>query len=548
MNLIDENVERESEEKQKKITKLIIIAIITLIIVVILILIFSVQKKKSTLKISVDGQEQTFKSEMFMMADKKNLYMSEKGEIYISVRNIANMLNVEYFNDEYKGKGEDVTKCCIKAGNEYTSYISGSANIYKVRDNKAKNEEIVKDKSKENSNNSNGTKDVVLPNDYEYEYFTIEDGVRYVDNELYASKSAIELGFNVSIAYDKNNKSVKIYTLDGLMDVAKKNVGSLVVSEDIEYYNKKLLKYGLALIKNSNGDYGITKYINYQGGNHPISCKYSNIKFIESLGCFIVTTSDTNEQGILKADLKGDGSIKTLIDPRYQEINQLTEDGTLYVIRENERYGIIKIVEENSEVKTSTLLKSEYQTIGLSNYTEFGEMTNKYLINGKYIPVKRDDKWGIVSIDGNVIVIPQYDVVGCSTSKTGNPVICIPNLKDGVDALVFGMIANETDNQQGTYNSNNSQTTKYVYSMINSSTSTKIVYYDSVKILQVYVLNEENQKNYFMEFETPDKAVYRLPILETYGETTKNTNSAQNNTTEKSDSDENSTKSENGQN
>ena len=51
---------------------------------------------------------------------------------------------VSYFNDEYRGKGEDVTKCHIKTENEYTSYVAGSSAIYKVRDNKAENEEIKK--------------------------------------------------------------------------------------------------------------------------------------------------------------------------------------------------------------------------------------------------------------------------------------------------------------------------------------------------------------------------------------------------------------------
>lgn len=539
MNLIDENVERESEEKQKRIIKIIIGTIITLIVIVLMILVYSAAKKKNTFKLSVDNETKVFKSDMFLMADKKNLYVSENGEIYLSVRNIANLLNVEYFNDEYKGKGEDVTKCCIKTGNEFTSYIAGSPNIYKVRDNKAKNEEILKSISKGNSD----SKDVIMPNDYEYEYFSIEDGVRYIDNEIYASKKAVELGFNVIIDYDSKNKSIKIYTLDGLMKLAGNKVGSIVVTDEIDYYNKKLLKYGLTLIRNSNNDLGITRYDNYQEGNHLISCKYSDIKFIESLGCFIVTTSDTKEQGILKIDLNGNDSVKTLVDPKYQEINQLTEDGTIYVIKENERYGLIKIVEDdNSEVKTSAVLKTEYQTIGISNYSEYEEMTNKYLINGKYIPVKRDDKWGVVALDGTIIVIPQYDVIGCNISESGKPVICIPNLKEEVDAIVFGTIVNETEENQ---NSRSNKETKYMYSMINSATKSKIGY-DAMEIYSSY---QNNKKNYIMKIETQDKAVYRINIYEAYGEQVRSSDSTKSNTKESSTSSvESSNKNENVQN
>lgn len=218
MNLIDENVEKESEEKQRKITRIIIIAIIFLVSLVIIILLVSVIKKKNTLKFSIDNDSKEFKSEMFLMQDSKTLYTADNGQIYISVRDLANALSVDFYNDEYKGKGEDKSKCYIRTGNEYTSFLSNSSEIYKVRDNKANNSELVKN----NNASKNKGENVITPNDYEYEYFLINDGVRYVNDKIYASQEAIELGFNVNVIYNPKEKIVKIYTLDGLLERIRK--------------------------------------------------------------------------------------------------------------------------------------------------------------------------------------------------------------------------------------------------------------------------------------------------------------------------------------
>ena len=152
------------------------------------------------------------------------------------------MLNYEYYNSEYKKKGEDKTKCQVRIQNEYTSYISNSSQIYKASMLMAQDEE-----ASDNTNNTtqNKTKkdDSDVEKTVEYEYFNIENGVKYIDGEIYASKEAIELGFNVIMTYNEKNKTISIYTLDTLETVAAKNVNLAVIGDNCEYYNKKLLKY-----------------------------------------------------------------------------------------------------------------------------------------------------------------------------------------------------------------------------------------------------------------------------------------------------------------
>ncbi|MBQ3409201.1 MAG: WG repeat-containing protein [Clostridia bacterium] len=508
MNLIDENIERESEDRQKRLIRMILVIIAVLITVVVVILIYSGIKKKNTLTVTINDEKKNFNAGLFLMADKKNFKTSENGEIYISVRELSNMLgdDVGYLNDEYDGKGEDVTKCQIKEDNEYTSYISGSSTIYKVRDNKAENDEIRKNMQNNRNNNEDQP---LLVSDNEYEYFKIDQGVIYENNEIYASESAIELGFNVNIIYDEKNKSVKIYTLDGLMKKAADRVGASVVTDNIDYYNKKLLKYGFVLVKKSNNEYGIQDYINYQEGNYVLSCKYSDIKFIESLESLIVTTSDTQEKGILRIDLDENKSVETLVEPKYREINQITEDGSLYAIKENGRYGLLKVTEDENGVSTENVLKCEYQTIGIDNYSDYEEMNNRFLINGKYIPIKRDNKWGLATREGKVAILPQYDEIGCNISKEGRPAICVPNLKNGSDGIVFGITATNAETSEN----------KTTYVLINADKKDKIGY-DSSEIYSTYLNNE---KAYTMKVTAADGTTYRLNIYDAFSEPAKQT-------------------------
>lgn len=495
MNLIDENIEKESEEKQKKVVKIIIGAIAILIITAILILVIHQIKVKNTLTFSIDNENKKISSDLFLMSDSKKLYTSDDGEIYISVKKLANMLNVAYYNDEYKSKGEDTTKCFIKTENEYTSYISDSSKIYKVID-------LSEVESNQKSNNSTNKNSNVQENDLEYEYFTVNNEVKYVNNEIYASKNAIELGFNVSISYDAKNKSIKIYTLDGLMKAAKnKGVSNVVEEYEYDYYNKKLLKYGYVLIRDSNnGDYGIANYLNYQNGNYVVSCKYSDIKFIESLNSIIVTTSEDKGQGLLS--LESTGNAKKVVEPIYQYMKQLSEDGSLYLVKENNRYGIIKITKDEGEVEAKTVVKSAYEEIGITDNIKYDDMSNKYIINNKYIPVKLNNKWGIISTEGRILIVPQYDHIGCAKNENGKPVIVLPELREGIDVIVFGNDVPSADNK----------TTTISYKMIKATTNEQI----GMDASSIYSVYENNKKEYYMSVILPNQSVTSFNIYNVY--------------------------------
>lgn len=511
MNLIDENEEKEQAESKKRALKIILITIAVLILLAIILIVFSVVKKNNTLKLQIDGKNTNITQGLVLMNDSKNVTI-ENGQIYLSVRKLASALggDIEYYNDEYKNKGEDTTKCYIKIGNEYTSFISNSSQIYKAI--------ILNENEVEGTNNTISQNQIATSNTKnnnsekvtEYEYFNVENGVKYINGEIYASQEAIKLGFNVIMNYNEKNKTITLYTLDALEAIAAKNVNLAVIGDECEYYNKKLLKYGLVLIKNNDGDYGITNYNNYQEGNNIISCIYSNIRFCESSSTVIVTRSDNKKQGIFKIDLvnkKADEKIKA----QYQLIKQLNENMDLYIVKENERYGIIKITGDEITI----ILKTEYQQIGIDGDI-YQNMDSKYIINEKYIPVKIDDKWGIVTIEGKTLITPQYVGIGCNLGKmeSGDPVIVLPNLIGNTDAIVF----------MTTVQGNTS-----LYSIINVQTGTRIGGREATEIYSKY---ENGQRKYYMKIsDSSGNIVGSINIYSVYGVKSKevtNSNDANN--------------------
>lgn len=490
MNLIDENVERAELESKKKTFKLIIIAIIVLVAIACIIVIYSTIKNNSTLKLKLNGSKADFKSELFLMDNNSKNLVEDNGKIYISVKKMAAYLGVEYYNDEYKNKGEDTTKCYIKTSNEYTSYISNSPQIYKA---------IIREELIENpdGNTSNSKANENYQKVVEYEYFTKENSVKFINGEIYVSEDAAELGFNIDISYDKKSKTIAIYTLEGLESAVANVVSNAVIGENIDYTNKKLLKYGLVLIKNANNSYGIANYNNYQEGNYLVSCKYSNIRFCESSGTIIVTTSEDKMQGILKLDLTTN-SAKVLIEPKYQSIKIFDETGTQYVVKQNGKYGIIDIT---GDMET-TILKTQYQQIGIEG-ANYEYMDSKYIINGKYIPVKIDNKWGIVNLNGKTIISPHYVDIGCNLGS-GNGVIILPEFQEGIDGIVFC-----TDK------------TIPEYVIINVQNNSKMI---PINATEIYSKYENNIIKYYMKFSVSDGGVMEVNIYDLFGKKVQTTN------------------------
>ena len=172
----------------------------------------------------------------------------------------------------------------------------------------------------------------------------------------------------------------------------------------------------MVLVKNSSGEYGVNKL---STGESILGTKYAKIKFIESSMNFIVTTED-GKQGI-------SSTTETKITPQYDELNQLDKNLDLYIVKNDNKYGVIN---GNDEI----VIHMEYDKIGIDTM-EFinNNIENQYILYEKYLPVQRDGKWGLMNLNGQIALPVEYDSIGCkkgpSVTKTENNLLLIPEVQ-----------------------------------------------------------------------------------------------------------------------
>ena len=290
------NMKSSNEEKIKKTLKttIVILSVISILIIILIGLLY-VQKKKA-LKIFIDGADNT------KIMDSKIVFEGDK--IYIPIKTFAKQVGYEVFDGEYKQSYiEDKNKCYIKNKDEVTSYVLDSNQIYKkiITTNEVSN----------------------------YEYFEIDEPVKKINGELYASINGISNGCNVAISYNKENNKIDIYTLSKLVTSytaqgTKFEKTSALVGEDVNYSNQKAILYGMMVVKNDEKKFGVCDL----KGQTIIGTKYKSIKFIESLKSFIVKTDD-NKVGIITYEAT------PIIPPEYDNIEQINNQ--LYLVAINKK-------------------------------------------------------------------------------------------------------------------------------------------------------------------------------------------------------------------
>lgn len=385
MNLLENEEFIQKKKKSRTIMTIIIVMIILLLITCGVLLYFMYEIQKNTLKLSIDNKSTNFDSDMFVF---------EGENIYINIKEFAILMGYETHNSEYKDRySEDTTKCYISDSNENASYILNSNTIYK----KATNNE-------------------------DYEYFELEEPVKYINDELYVIKEGMEIGANCFIQYNSNNNFINVISLQNIVNqYAAKFTNSAIADEKADFNNKKALRYGLVVVKSVDEHYGVYN----SKGQEIIGTKYSSISFKEDSQEFTVKT-DEGKMGILSAD----GITK--IEPNYDEIKQISKELNYYLVSNNKKYGIIN---QNGNI----VVYLEYSQIGIDE-SKFpsNDIENPYILFDNCIPVKRDNKWGILDINGKQILPLEYDEIGCiagtQNDKSNNNVLIIPQY----EAIVVG--------------------------------------------------------------------------------------------------------------
>lgn len=150
-------------------------------------------------------------------------------------------------------------------------------------------------------------------------------------------------------------------------------------------------------------------------GKAVLETKYDSISYLSETKDFLV--ENNNKYGIVSKEQE----IKVKI--AYDEIKILDDQNSLYLIKESKRYGVI-------DIDGKVIIPPEYEQIGIdsSKFVQNG-LENPYVLLGKLIPVKNNDLWGFFSIEGEKLTDFKYTEIGCSSSKIANsyPLVNIPS-------------------------------------------------------------------------------------------------------------------------
>ena len=168
----------------------------------------------------------------------------------------------------------------------------------------------------------------------------------------------------------------------------------------------------------------------------------------------------------------------------------------MYIVKIGGKYGLI----EFKDGSVNTILRPEYQQIGIDKV--FENMENEYVIYNKYIPVKMDDKWGVLTKSGKTLITPQFPGIGCDLGETGtgDGVIILPELVNGNDAIVF---LTDAENK--------------LYSIINVQNNAKIGF-NGIDASEIYSLYENNERVYYMKISFETGPAMRVNIYNQFGE------------------------------
>ena len=405
----DNRVKMDKPQKEKMNPKmLILLGTILILIIAIIVILYILQEIKpldTSLKVYVNNQK--------LKSFSENIFKIEDNEIYVNVRQFADLVGYESHSGEYKIDAEDSNKVFVQNKYETASMFLNSTTISKVYTNSSE----------------------------EYKNYTMSKPAKKIDGDIYVISDGIKIACNVSLGYDAEKNTISIGTLEYNYEIynnwAQKN-GYQQVSNDFE--NAKAILYDRVVVKNSEGRYGVINSKNEE----VIGTRYSNIAFDEYTQEFTIT----NNYGKVGIDyINGE----TKINVNYDEIKSIQKENELYLVKSNNKYGII-------DSKSRIVIHQEYDDIGIDispyitstttrinttptpttqtqdevtptavnfiiNAPKNNTNIKQYILFDTVIPVKQDGKYGFFDIKGNQIVDLKYTGVGCyakTAVKTNN--------------------------------------------------------------------------------------------------------------------------------
>ncbi len=150
-------------------------------------------------------------------------------------------------------------------------------------------------------------------------------------------------------------------------------------------------------------------------GTTILEAKYDNITYLPNTGDFLV--ENNKQMGILSK--KGETKVQIM----YDSIELMDSDAGLYAVKKDNKFGVV-------DVKGNIVIYIENDEIGI-DISKFSQnnIKNRYILADSLIPVKKDDYWGLYDKNGNQIVDYKYDSLGYVASNNRNALnlLVIPN-------------------------------------------------------------------------------------------------------------------------
>ena len=365
------NTEPEKSNLKKYILIALIASVVLLIIVLICIVLFSSMQPK-VLTVSIDGNLVDMQNKL----SQDTFIIDENNNVYVSLSDIANEIGYRYYRGVYGSTQqytEDNSKCYLQCDDEVVMYELTSDKIYKTP----------------------------IDENTQYSEFDIAQPVKRSNNKLYVISSALAKGCNLSFSYNPTTNQILISTLPALYKQYndKATAGEYANVDEISdnFNNKKAILYGMLVVK-SGTKYGV---ISLDGSQTYIGTKYDDMEFIEDAQEFLVNANQ--KYGIITKD----GTIKIGLD--YSKIELLDNLNSIYYVENSQgKKGVL-----NRTGKILGKLYVEYDEIGINTLLfPVNDIKNSRLLYDNCIPVKKDGKWAMFDVTGNIISNFNWDNFG----------------------------------------------------------------------------------------------------------------------------------------
>ena len=377
MNLLDEEVSNNKEKKSSNVIKIIIIFIVLIVIAIVGILSYMMYLQGTVLRVYLNDMENA--------QIKDLLVFEEDGTIYVPVRAISSYLGYKCNSGEYSNRSQDSSRCYVENEDEAANLTLNSNKIYKL------NLETKEDN---------------------YTYIYMDKPVKAINGELYITTDGMQIAFNTTFVYDQQNNTITMYTTPYLITSYTNRIldyGYTALSETFE--NEKAILKNM-LVVTDDTYYGV---INATDGTPILECQYDDILYQETTGDFVVCSNE--KYGIIGTDQK------TKVAINYDSIDLMDYDAGLYLVSRNNLYGVI-------DLKGNTVIYAENDQIGIDiSEFEANDLKTGYILINELIPVKRNDKWGLFTIDGKQVVEFEYDSFGyiANSSRDATNLLVIPD-------------------------------------------------------------------------------------------------------------------------